>query len=835
MCLRINRRGVLKTLGLGTAAVAFLGRGAFVQSAKAAPAGQSKFSPEAVDRAIKRGVEYLKKSQGADGSWPGHGGDKYPVGPTAIATYAMLESDMIKVTDPKMKSALDWLGKKQAPAKAGKQQSASASFCHKTYELGLRANAFLAAIKRSGMANSPYRSFLRNDVRMLVFSTADGSYSYDCFGDGSSGKGHWDNSNSQYGVLGVWAGVQADEEVPREYWHKVLKHWTECQTPDGGWSYNSNRNPSATMTTAGLASMFLCYDNLLADKFIKCDQGPKVQSLLSPLNKGLDWMDKSFSGIVQGGGKAGIGNIFYLLYGVERVGLASGYKYFGRADWYKIGAKRLLHIQGANGAWQGGYGPVVDTAYALLFLVRGRHGVLFNKLEYDGDWNDRPRDMAKLTQWLGREFEETTVNWQIVNLKVKPEEWLDAPILYLSGATAPKLTNQQIVAIRRYVNMGGTILSCAECDGKGFKDGIRAVYTTMFPKYKLEPVPQDHKFFSINFKLDNRMGTLRGLEMIHNGARPLVIHTDRDMPRSWQLMLGRSDKPSFEGPANIALYLTDGAVAEKSLATRGATTWPEKPKSGLAREVKMARLIYNTPAGKEGNCDPEPLAWERFSRIMGNKYKVGVEVSELMPISKLAESGADVAVLCGTDRITASDQEIKALQTFIAGGGLLYMEAVGGAWASRNAAAFAESGEALANQVAAGLPDSVAGTKRLRRLTIDSPMFTQKGFVIDDVRFRRFSQQILAASDHRPLLRAVLNAKNMPVILFSNEDITGGLVGFACAEVHGYTPQSAFDLMRNIVLTKAHAPVTSQPASAPADKQAAKKPGKKAGKKAANK
>jgi hypothetical protein len=821
MCVRIDRRGFLKALGLGTAAVTFLGRSAIAQVANPAPADPAAFSPEAIEKAIKNGLEYLKKAQGADGSWPGYEGDKYPVGPTAIATYAMLESDMIKVTAPEMTKALDWLAKRQVPARMLSPRSGAPissgstnAFCHKTYELGLRANAFLAAMKRSGMQNSPYRPFLRNDVRILMLSTADGSYNYESLGDGKSSG---DNSNSQYGVLGVWAGVQADEEVPREYWYKVLKHWHDCQCPDGGWSYRGNQGATATMTTAGLASMFLCYDNLLADGFVKCDQGPQVQAVLKPLNKGLDWMDKNYGSIAQGGDRWE----YYLLYGVERVGLASGYKYFGKADWYKIGAERLLRTQGADGSWQG----VVDTAYALLFLVRGRHGILFNKLEYDGDWNERPRDMAKLTQWIGREFEESTVNWQIVNLKVKPEEWLDAPILYISGSIEPKFTDEQIAAVRRYVNMGGTILSCTECDGKGFKDGIRDVYAKMFPKYKLEQVPQDHKFFTYNFRLDNKTGTLQGLEMIHNGVRPLVVHTDRDMPRSWQLMLGKSDRPSFEGPANIALYLTDGAVAEKALAARGATTWPEKPAGAMTRQVKVARLTYNTASGKEGNCDPEPLAWERFSRIMGRKHKVDVDVGEPTPISRLSESGADVAVLCGTDRVTANDQEIKALQAFVAGGGLLHVEAVGGAWAGRNAAAFAESGEALANQVAAGLPNSVAATKRLRRLTIDSPMFTQKNFAIEDVKFRKFSRQKM--SDSRPQLRAVLNAKNMPIILFSNEDITGGLVGFACDEVHGYAPQSAFDLMRNIVLTKAHAPVATQPATQPASAPASAPAGAK--------
>ena len=156
------------------------------------------------------------------------------------------------------------------------------------------------------------------------------------------------------------------------------------------------------MCTAGLASMFLCYDNLLQDGFVKCDQGPKTQAVLRPLNKGLEWMDSHFEGAINGRDR-GIGNIFYLLYGVERVGLASGYKYFGKADWYKIGAEKLLGMQGGNGAWEaGGYGAVVNTSYALLFLVRGRHAILFNKLDFDGDWNNRPRDLASLTRTIGR-------------------------------------------------------------------------------------------------------------------------------------------------------------------------------------------------------------------------------------------------------------------------------------------------------------------------------------------------------------------------------------------------------------------------------------------------
>src|SRR5213079_974372 len=59
----------------------------------------------------------------------------------------------------------------------------------------------------------------------------------------------WDNSNSQFGLLGVWSGAECGIEVPQQYWQQVQKHWIDCQLDSGQWSYSAlQMNPGFAMT-----------------------------------------------------------------------------------------------------------------------------------------------------------------------------------------------------------------------------------------------------------------------------------------------------------------------------------------------------------------------------------------------------------------------------------------------------------------------------------------------------------------------------------------------------------------------------------------------------------
>jgi len=740
--------------------------------------GADAFSDKAVLAAIKKTRDFLWSQQDAKtGAWVSFGkqgaNNYHPLGPTALAVYALLESDTSKggmetLNDPRMVKALKALASLEIDG---------------TYSLGLRANVWLAAMKKD---EPKYKALLRKDVLLLVTSTKDGSYGYTCKGDGKSSG---DNSNAQYGLLGVWAGAQALLEIPQQYWIRVPTHWINCQSPDGGWDYRGSSASKSTMVAAGVASLFVCYDNLLsgASSFIKCQASPQMALAQKPIERGLGWFDKNFTGSVHGAPHG------YYLYGVERVGLASGYKYFGKADWYKLGATQFLRAQQANGSFGGGGhgGALANAAYGLLFLIRGRNTVLFNKLEFEGDWNNRPRDLAALTRWLNKNY-EGTVNWQIINLSVPVAEWHDAPILYISGSRKPKFSDEHIKALRTYVQEGGTIFSVTECRGVAFTVEMAAVYKKMFPQYELTAAPENHKLYDAVVPMRTRRNRPR-FKIVTNGIRPLIVHCDEDLSKEWQLQNSATSRAAFETAANVYMYFTD---LRGSIRARGTTPWPAAPAKFTPKAVcKIARLKYN------GNYDPEPLAFTRFALMMAHQYKIRVDVTQPTAIADLAASGAKLATLCGTKAFALTEAEITALKAFVAGGGTLFIEAAGGDLGSSMSTTTTPS-----QGFAKAAKDAIAklSTERLSRVRPSSPIYTVPEMEIKTVSWRRATTLTMSVVK-TPKLQAV-TIDNRPAIIFSDLDISAGLLGTAGLTVHGYRagtleePGSAFEIMRNITI-----------------------------------
>ena len=183
----------------------------------------------------------------------------------------------------------------------------------------------------------------------------------------------YDRSNSQYAVLGMWALEQAGGQVPSQYWQIVDTAWKRSQTNEGGWSYREEGEVTPAMTAAGIATLFITQDYTLRRDWSKAQGGVKDPFI----ERGLSWMDNHIDEAIR--------SSYYTLYGIERIGAASGRRFFGTTDWYELGADFLVSQQKEDGSWQGDRGAIPDTCFGLLFLARGREPLLMEKLEYQAD------------------------------------------------------------------------------------------------------------------------------------------------------------------------------------------------------------------------------------------------------------------------------------------------------------------------------------------------------------------------------------------------------------------------------------------------------------------
>ncbi len=743
------RDGILLTIG----SLLLLGGLAEAQVKPALWPNKDSVDSQKVQEAIGKGVDALWKLQTNKGFFQGvtRGAEPYDVGATAQATYALLECGATP-RDKRIQSLLKWLVKQEVD---------------QTYDLSFRILALTAAYRK--MPTAQLARQVQKDAHHLYnsISKSDYGYAYKATGEVGDPTKTWiagsDASNSQYALLAIWMAVEyCKAEVPEKWWELHMKYWLNLQSASGGWGYTPKRirpEPYLSMSAAGLASMFVCIDYLYAREQINCrtvEQHPSIQ-------KGLEWMDKNFARQV---GKKWP---FYTLYGVERVGLASGYKFFGKVDWYKKGTQYLLKTQRDDGIFEpaGGWGSNENTAtcYALLFLQRGLHPVLFNKLQYKGNWNNRPRDLAGFTHWMRAQYEDP-FPWQIIQIDNPVQQWHDAPILYLAGSTKPEFTDEQLEKIRTYVLQGGTLLTVTECNGPGFKEGIREVYGRLFPQWELSLVQAEDPLRN----KPHQLPPAPELYKISNGIRTLAVHSDFDLSRYWQMRQTATARVTFEIGANVAYQLTDRFL----LRPRGTTHWPDDVELENPDATITIGLIRHA-----SNYNAEPLALQRLGRMMGHLHNVQVQVAQPVKIDALADSDLDLAILTGTGQLTLSSQQQQKLKEFTDSGKMLMMTPLGG--------------NEKFSRDASGQLRKIYGAGNVLPLPETSDILSADGRKIETFRLRDGTKV-----DRSRLDMAI--GKNGPTALYTPQDILTALVGYPARRIAGYAPETAFALMRNILM-----------------------------------
>lgn len=706
---------------------------------------------ENVEDAIQRAVKWIW-SQQRDGTWEhGHSSDRQRGGPTALMALALLYAG----EDPRsadMAAVLDWVAAQELES---------------TYAYGARAHALALVPGRK------YRSRLDTDVAWLVKACGqrgkdgEGAYDYEAANDGRLRR--WDNSNSQFGVLGVWMAAEAGVDISDSYWQLVEHHWLEHQNMDGSWGYRKNEPGTGSMTAAGLATMYVVLDQLYADR-------PKDASqVLSSISRGMNWLGLNYGPDI---GSARKQWRYYYYYAVERVGRASGQKLFRGKDWFRTGAAYLLEEQQEDGSWSGSgdvMGALPNTAFALMFLCHGRAPLLMNKLQHGPDWDSKLRDVAGLSSYTTRIFERM-LNWQIVSLDAGVDVLLEAPILYMRGRSRWIFDDVHVQRIREYCLRGGMVFAIVAEDGSGFRESVENLAQRAFPEYRLRPIGKDHPLFSgqVQFAIDDPPI----IEHVDNGVRSLLLLCPADLGATWnKLEPRRGTASAFELGANVYLYATDKTTVRSRLET------PNIPLEDRDIEdtIRLARIKY------DGNWDPEPYGWTRMAHYLHNTCSIRLLVTSGVTLDSRDLQDVQVAHITGTDAFALSRGEIRGLRRFLTGGGTLLADAADG---NRD---FVESLEDVLRQALRG---------DLRTTPPDSPLLTGEGIDkavdLSGAGLRRAARS-LARGQKYPRLK-VLSARRRYAAIYAPLDLSTGLLGTQAFNVKGYEPDAALRIVRNMIL-----------------------------------
>lgn len=647
-------------------------------------------------RAIELGQKHLIGQQNRNGSWSaGNAVGQFQNGTTGLAILALLNTGKT-VKDPEVAKGLAYLRS---------LQDVEGESTHKTYEMALMLQALAAA-----KAERDRGLMLKLATNLEEYQRQNGGWKYV-----RQDNGDWDNSATQFALLGLREAAMAGVPINRDVWRRSQELFLANQIgpvegPSGaGWSYTNQSDGAAygSMTVAGLASLVITSSMLQDDSDVAPDGrimccAPKDDRVQKAIEASERWLGSNFS-VASNPGK-GTNWTFYYLYGLERAGRFSGKRFFGNADWYRAGAEFLVESQDtASGGWGekgGGFSfSTVDTCFALLFLSKGFAPVVVNKLQFgahdprtgqtlNDDWNRHPRDVANLVDYITtRPKWQKYLNWQVVDLEqaVKGEgvsALLQAPVQYMSGTDRPDaIQGPQVEMLREYLMQGGFLFAVANCENTEFDPGFRDLVTRLFPngEFTLQKLPPTHDVYRSEELFDRNPPELWGVDL---GCRTAIIYAPFDHACRWQKWtLAEPPERMPEVKSQIARSMMLGINVIAYATGRELRSKLDRPQelahlnddSGQRGKLAIARLRHT------GGWDAAPNA---LRHLQDGLHKVGFEVSAdapNVPATDPALYDFPLLYMHGRKNYAFSQEELDGLRKYLDNGGVLFADACCGA------------------------------------------------------------------------------------------------------------------------------------------------------------
>ncbi|MCL2700137.1 MAG: DUF4159 domain-containing protein [Phycisphaerae bacterium] len=363
-------------------------------------------------------------------------------------------------------------------------------------------------------------------------------------------------------------------------------------------------------------------------------------------------------------------------------------------------------------------------------------------------------------------------------------------VLYLTGWTPmPRLNDDAIEKLRRYLYDGGTLVLHAQCGRKEFTDTAREAIARILPNRPLTLLDSDSFIYHAYYKID-RMRVRTGtedfkvtpplMEAVYLGCRPAIIFSPIDLNCGW-------DVEKYPIAGGVLYHQDDGMKLGVNILTSAlanfqyAQSWGtekvyhEQEKQGRD-ELVIAQIVHN------GDWDPTPHALPNLMKYVSKNTTLNVMFKrEVVDLSNADVFKHPVLYMTGLRDFKFTPEQVELLKKYFRSGGVLVADAAAGSYAFD---------QAFRRELA-----RVIGEGKLKLIEMDNAVYQ------NPYQIRRVSYSKLArAQDPRldtPRLEGVTVDGQLQII-YSPHSLSNGWEQLNFAYNRGYGDEDALRLGVNI-------------------------------------
>ncbi len=404
------------------------------------------------------------------------------------------------------------------------------------------------------------------------------------------------------------------------------------------------------------------------------------------------------------------------------------------------------------------------------------------------DWNMCPEDIQVLLRKAERRL-GVAYGSEPVRLSEFDGDPAKTPVLFWSGGRSVKMTDEQVDALRRYIDAGGMVWADSIAGSPYFVKSVRAVVERAFPGESLRPIPLDHPVFHLAQEA-GKVRYPRGakgeeplLLGLYRGSRVGLVLSPYGMGAGWANLEPErfTEGAYYDPPSATAVGLNLVAYAVGYARLGAAHARPEllatRDKGPATDQLVFAQVryngVWNTDPGGPGNL-LRALATETNVRLSFKREVVDLGRTDLANAPFLYFSGCYACALPAAEAV--------ALKAYIAKGGTVLFDN------SLGLEGFDLSVRALLKRI---LPD-----KALKRLAADHPVYAAP-YAIREVSYTPAVEKAHPGA-RAPLLEGI-ESDGAVRVFYSRYDLGGGWQGDDHPLSKGYARADALRLGMNIV------------------------------------